>query len=303
MKKTMMVTIIALASGGFYGCNGGEDKKAEEPKTETTAPSSSKKLVNLSKDCSGIGNLAIEEEEAKKLIAHFEATYIKKGTAQELKFLTGSEWIDANVILSIAYFLEKPANKNFDGVRFISSARSANENSSVVLVPTKAATTYHEDIFGDYIPMALPTEPEFKNFSRAFSAFEGMINNFERIYRGTTGIPSENLNPLSSSVWVDECVFYALKEIIENPDNDVDGIRVHFAAYKNKDYDVPGQFDDNQSTIILVPTTGDGGTHNDRWDIIPSPEKTTYIKDAGYNHGELCPRNCPPDGGAIKKAK
>jgi hypothetical protein len=90
-----------------------------------------------------------------------------------------------------------------------------------------------------------------------------------------------------------------LRDLIENPDKEkIDGVRIWLAAYIDERYqhDRTGQQSKMQSTIILVPTHDDkSGGHVDDWDVIKRRAGlTNFAFLDGYNHGELCPKICPP---------
>lgn len=133
-------------------------------------------------------------------------------------------------------------------------------------------------------------EPNDFDYNRTKEEAGPALDNFERIYRNTVGLPTENRNPLSSSIWVDACVFSALMAVIDrfsdDPVNRIDGVNVYFGAYKDMSHNVRGQFDPNQSTILFVPTNSDGnGGHTDNWDVL---KKNT-------NYGEIIKKYDPKD--------
>ena len=88
----------------------------------------------------------------------------------------------------------------------------------------------------------------------------------------------------------------------------LDGVSVLSAAYFQgaPGIPAPGQFDVNQSTIVLVPTfacqTSIGLIHKPAWEINEAlyhqfvepnmKEKMVPVKKLAYNHGELCPNSC-----------
>lgn len=286
MKKIILIFLAVVTAVSFNACNnGGDDKKAEEINTDSTNAENTveKKIVD---ECPGDWNITLDENEAKKMRAHYMNTFKKTNT-----YLTDSAWIDNLVIRSLAAFFESPGGRDFDGVRFVNGAPSGNNKSIVMIVPTKAVpdTNLHTEIWGNDIFSLLEGTPvSFQHYNLKYKEYaEERINRFETLYRKGGATDS-----LSTKVWMHKCVFSELKKLMEIETTDkITGVSVLFGAYKNKAYRIPGQKYDTQSTIIIVPTSSDGvDGHTNRWDIVKS--KLIRKQDAGYNHGELCPTKC-----------
>lgn len=303
----MLVIIITMAISGFYGCTGGEDKKAEEVSAKERGDTSKKKQILITDNCTGISNLVIADTIAWKMMRRYDSIYKKKGTPQHLPNLSNAIWIDEMIIRSYAvFFFDRPAGASYDGVRFVNAATNNNTPSRLLMVPTQHSTTEqgkHVDIWGrNIIPLLGPETPEYLDFETSLSTAVTLKDNFTNIYRTTRSLPRDK-DPLSEGIWFSRCVFSYLRLLIENTSHQIDGIRIYMGAYDYKDPNRPSQIDSNQSTLILVPTTEgtSPGEHNDRWDIIKT--NILFKADGALNHGELCPRNCPPDGGGLKKNK
>lgn len=106
---------------------------------------------------------------------------------------------------------------------------------------------------------------------------------------------------ISQSVWMDKDSIRLLYECLTDPQNDLDGVRFHFIAYRDHNT-APGQYKENQTSIAIVPTqyladVPPGASHHqDNWDVLKTErEEAMRLKDGALNHGELCPRNCPVD--------
>jgi hypothetical protein len=88
-----------------------------------------------------------------------------------------------------------------------------------------------------------------------------------------------------------------METLIKSSAGILDGIRVHTAAYKGSETRLPlGAVAKQASTIIMVPTSPNGGDHIDNWSVIKAViiylKEKFKIMDAGLNHGELCPTKC-----------
>ena len=107
------------------------------------------------------------------------------------------------------------------------------------------------------------------------------ITHFREVFRH-----KDKDDSLSRSVWFSKDVIKMLNDGLQNKSNNLDGVRLYLAAYDKK---VPGtgSEDNNQATIILVPTTDSSGAHADRWNIFKKPTGMDVL-----NHGQLCPSIC-----------
>jgi len=299
-KKIFINSLAALLIICLFSCNGDQEtsKANEKPKPDSPGEiKRGKQVAEFIIDCSSIANLAVPEDTATDMRARYRQLYKKKGTPDEVANLADSVWIDAMVIGSFADFLEKEQSV-YNGGRFMNTAATSNNESSLHLVPTKRNAANAKAHLNDWGPgkfgMRDGSQIRFQNFNTSLGTATTVMGNFERKYRTKQGVPPDQ-NPLSAGVWISNCVFLSLRSIIDDPSNQIDGVRIYFGAYSHMmTPKIDGQFDPNQSTIILVPTSSDGaGGHNDRWDIIKARSNPAkWGKDAGYNHGALCPNQC-----------
>jgi hypothetical protein len=95
-------------------------------------------------------------------------------------------------------------------------------------------------------------------------------------------------------------IWFSLEDLtaIEALVNDTggDGVRIYFGKYPS-DVDIPGTPDPaykGKVTLVFIPTveTPDG-SHQDLFSPLPQAGGNGGTAQA-YNHGELCPPNCPP---------
>ncbi len=296
MKKIAHLIVICTIAVCFSACNNNQEKNAASPAETEEAnklkTDSLNKTAELHVNCAGIANLLISEDSSKLMMARYDSIYKKIKTQNPLVYLRNSEWIDAMIIKSYANFFEN-SGKAYDGVRFVNAATSINKVTRLLLVPTKPSTSsYHTDVWGNgVIPLADGSSTEYQDWETKPSVAITLKNNFYTLYRNSRNLPKDK-DPLSESVWMSRCVFIYLRDLIEKPENQIDGIRVYMGAYGRIMGTVPGQIAPYQSTILLVPTTLDSVSkvHNDRWDLL-RPDKSAKMIDA-LNHGELCPNAC-----------
>lgn len=278
MKKILsLISLISIICAS--ACNDGADKKAEDVKTD-----SSNAQANTTK-CPGNWNITLSKEEAEEMILRYRSIYNKQNLADSI-------WIDALVIRSLGAFLESTKGQLFDGVRFFNGAPADNNETILMMVPTKpkADPILHENIWGTVFTLIAPDAVSYPHYNNNYAGFgEERINRFETEYRENGTVAG-----LTKNIWMNRCVFIELARLMNESrqtTDEITGISVLFGAYNKIIPEVRGLANKDQSTIIIVPTSSDGvGGHSNRWDII----KTKIIKmtDAGYNHGELCPQKC-----------
>jgi len=285
MKQLFVMLITIISCLGFFACNQTSDKKTEESKTETEDTTNNKSLL-AGGACAGIENLLIINDSAYAMMARFDSIYKKIKTLQPLGYLVSSIWIDAKIINAYANFFDN-AGKTYDGARFVNGATNDHTNTRILLVPTKPGAP-HTDVWGTgIIELESGNTPEYSDWETEAATANELKDNFYSIYRRSRSLPRDK-DPLSESVWMSKCVFTYLRDQISNTANQIDGIRVYMGAYGKMTGTVPGQIHPNQSTILLVPTTG----HKDRWDLL-RPGSSNKKKYDALNHGELCPQSCP----------
>lgn len=297
MKKLALIFFPVIMIGGFNACNNADNKKKEPVATDSASIRPAQKRQIVIDDCTGIENLVVDRQTAEAMINRYNVLYKKLNTNEMIPHLSNSVWIDEMIINSYGAFFETNG-KDFDGVRFVNGTVNNNNDSKLLMVPTKpAADNKHTDIWQKGLIRPLTgNSTQYQDWETNADRAETLMNNFRTIYRSIEGVPY-NKNPLSESVWISSCVFKALRALIEDPDNQIDGVMVYFGAYEKimNDPEVPGQFHPNQSTVLLVPTSSDGNQgHTPRWDIIKSQVIVKKIRpnDNAYNHGELCPSRC-----------
>lgn len=290
-QKFLRISLGLFFVTGFWACNAPEDKKAPVIEKQDTAKTTTPVKALITRDaCDGVGNLTVSDDTAKVMIRTYDSIYRKAGTPNERRNLTKSVWIDGMLIGSLADFLESSQGRSYDGVRFMNTATSINRESSVHMVPTKMGATA-DNHMNDWGPGKFSLRDgsllNFINYNTRQDVAFNLMGNFDRLYRTETNIPL-NKNPLSSGVWISKCVFLSLRDLIDIPNENLNGIKLIMGAYNHFIVPkIPGQFNQFQSTLIIVPTSPDG---SERWDVIK--QRTNWIKDAGYNHGALCPQVC-----------
>lgn len=301
MKKHLFYSLFFWAIL-TSSCNNGE-KKSTASRDSITSDTCDLVHVNINIDSckgAGTGNLIIKEEDAKRMIAHFQGNYQTGG-------MKSVYWIEKCGIESLHNFLLQ--NSNYDGV-WVTFGSEDNEphNTTIFFVPTIPSTVDNHTAQWASVPsIPLPTAC---NASVFFSDNPGTkVSNFRSRYR-MEGTATEKRG-LSKKVWVDKCVIHALDTIIKaysSTSTPLDGINIYSASY---DVSLPvqsrpiGYRDINPSTIILVPTyrcpnVDCENCHFPAWDV-NNYLYNKYIAMHGmaaglpaYNHGELCPNACNP---------
>ena len=96
------------------------------------------------------------------------------------------------------------------------------------------------------------------------------------------------------AVWFSLADFASIQALITASGGD--GARIYFGKYPS-DVDIPGTPDPaykGMVTLVFIPTLAiPDGSHQDLFPPLPQAGGTPSA-DQGYNHGELCPPNCPP---------
>lgn len=110
-------------------------------------------------------------------------------------------------------------------------------------------------------------------------------------YKNEEGWPPDK----TRAVWFSLDAIADIQTLIEGSSGD--GIRIYFGKYPT-DVDIPGTPDPackGKVTLVFIPTvTGTDGSHDDIFPPVASGAMTALDDgDEGYNHGALCPPNCP----------
>lgn len=104
---------------------------------------------------------------------------------------------------------------------------------------------------------------------------------------------------ISKSVWLDKQAILLLADYLNKPELNLDGVRLHFIAYEQKET-APGQYKENQTSVAIVLTNPLEGEpqpgkseHIDNWDLLNPERAKALSKVHSLNHGQLCPTICP----------
>lgn len=292
MKKVITFFILSFIILSICSCDNTKNKsKAETSQTEENKKRVEKVEVEI--DCSTIGNFYIPQREAEDLMGHFEERFQKKGKPDEVKELIDSFWVDACIIINVKNTLN--ANPQYDGIRIYSSSAKpilGRRQSDILFVPTIYAANTHWAQWGKKIIKC--SNAKFDNYNFKEEEAVKVRRDFEKNLRKEkiVGDPSSAEIPdLSRSVWFSKCVFDSLSKYLENATLNLDGVFIHCGAYRKIEAGRRQKYP-YQSTFIFVLTKSDGSDgHQNAWEII---NNLAWLKrDGGYNHGELCPDDCP----------
>ena len=252
--------------------------------------------IMVVEDCDGIANSFIDKDTAQDRIEHFRKVY-RSGQAKNsgMELFEDSVWVDAEIIIAFANYLKRKSDR--DGMQIISIKNNHNDSSSICLVPTvPKGNAKHKIKWGDRINIT-GENYQFRNFNLKKCYGKSLRRKFNKNYRKKRFLRKPIVDSLSESVWMQSCAFTYLSSLLANPNNNLDGIRVYFAAYFKKEKLGNFQKYDNQSTVLLVPTSrNERGEHITDWNIIQEkykiPVKSIESPKKALNHGQLCPNNC-----------
>jgi hypothetical protein len=253
----------------------------------------------------GMGNFLILSDSAEKMIRQFEYIY-NKDTAnsnEPIPALIQNFPIDGPTVRIISDFL-KNSNK-YDGVRlhFAADPKSNptaypkppyQNKTALYIFPTvyNSANKEHRDTWA-YIDPSPATSPYLRTYASVSSA----INVFERVYQRRMPDNTTTGNSLSKSVWIDSCVIFFMKAMLDQSQEEVDGYNIKMAAYLGTETRLPRGAENIKlaSTVLIVPTSPNAPGDRSNWEIMNRflSQKDKAFFDA-LNHGELCPKNCPP---------
>lgn len=284
----------------LISCNN-TNKQKDEDKQDNEPTKVSENVVDV--DCRTIANFFIPESEARDLMGHFDSVYAKKGQPGEIKEIVDSFWIDACTIKGFKKFLND--STRYDGIRIYSTFETPilrKNKSNIVIVPTILYDSIHVAQWGNKIPDLTSCNHLFDKYNFTMSDAQKIRRKFENQFRRETTVGNPNtaiVDSLSRGIWFSKCVIDSLSKYLENSNWDLDGVNLHCAAYRVKERNTKQRYP-NQSTFLFVLTQSDGHKgHKERWDIISQLSWVIekWKSDAfggGYNHGELCPDDCPP---------
>lgn len=110
-------------------------------------------------------------------------------------------------------------------------------------------------------------------------------------YKNEEGWPPDK----TRAVWFSLDAIADIQALIEEASGD--GIRIYFGKYPSG-VDIPGTPDPackGKVTLVFIPTvTGTDGSHDDIFPPIASGAMVALDDGGtGYDHGALCPPNCP----------
>ena len=112
-------------------------------------------------------------------------------------------------------------------------------------------------------------------------------------YKNEEGWPPDK----TRAVWFSLDAIAGIQALIQGSNGD--GVRIYFGKYPSV-VDIPGTPDPaykGKVTLVFIPTvTGPDGSHNDIFP--PVAPGTMGVLDGGgtgYDHGSLCPPNCPTE--------
>ena len=267
----------------------GNPKRTDSTKNETNLPNGIEGCMG------GYINFHIPEAEGNTMINDFDSIYRQFGIVDSLM---SEVWVDSIVIVKLSEYLE--AHKEYDGIRIYNCAcdpkdpmchnRKYDIESSIFQL-TKPST--HHMSVSDKFDFPKGVRTEFKNFNLEGRS-NGLRYRFNHIFRRSLNeddADEASVKALSKGVWFASCVIKEISNQLKNTQNKLDGVRVYGGAYKAKIAN--GQFDDHQSTFILVLTSRKGSEHINRWDVAKDTDSNFNNKfDDGFNHGELCPDYC-----------
>lgn len=232
--------------------------------------------------------------------------YVPKGSADSMidKYKTDFSqpgikdhyWIEECALMSIKKFLDDKKDE-YDGVRFFlgKSKKLFNPKSLLLVVPTKkqlapTATEKHLNCFGINIPAQGCTPSELQ-MNLSLTDQRNAINLFGKDYRKEAlegQRKPAGIEELSIGIWVSKCKIDKIVSLF-TPANKLDGLMAVCAAYYEDDERRRAGEREFvvQSTFIFVPTRNKDTV----WSVVPKPPQK-WTKDAGFNHGELCPQIC-----------
>lgn len=289
MKQAIVLMGAVSYLLSFVACNPGAEKKTKEPNITSSTGNAS----NIQPDTTS--NFCLDETTGREMLREFDSSFRTiNGKVQNA--IVPYIMIEAHTILSISEFLK---DTKYDGLRIWMGASQFEEypdeerksKMMFIAVPTLAAhdTSHHPDDWDVKIPQSAASKELKINMVKSFSF--AAIRKFKKMYRGE-GSGSEMKN-FTKAIWINGKLIENMAKLLTDNADSLSGFKLFAGAYSKLNSNVESQEYEIQSTILLVPINKADGSEN--WTIF----KNCNITDKGSildaaNHGELCPKNCPP---------
>ncbi len=209
--------------------------------------------------------------------------------------------IEKEVLTAIKSFLDSPTHENYDGIRFFLGVKKkwflGKYKPTFFLVPTiknasPTTTEKHTNIWGNIINFS-----GFESLDLSLNAENKSANDeidkFGEKFRGEQekgkreSAPDADIAHRSVGIWIAKCKIDTIVKVL-NANNELAGIKALAASYFKPDTRRYERSYIDQTTFIFVPVKANGVLD---WSLIPKPP-IGWIKDAGLNHGALCPQIC-----------
>ncbi len=318
MKKIIKAYFYVTVLVCFYSCNNAS-KEAPADKENPTATMDNAAKLNLDDlnlftdsvciDAGGLANFIISETFARSMMVHYDTIYGRDDSHRPINAMKNNYWIDACTINAIASFLK--SSGRHDGIRIKFGCEKDDDTATFPGQQYKKKTTFF--IFATTIRPnpSDPSNPDHTNdnsltipissctngseFIKPFAYANEKMLAFDKTYRKHLAPGGRALkDSLSFGVWIDSCVISYLDKLIKTPRLQLDGVNVKLGAYFEKIPNLKSQVYSNQSTIMMVPTSPDGTSHRDNWEVTGAFEAAFQKKffNRALNHGQLCPNQC-----------
>ncbi len=243
-------------------------------------------------NAAGIANVAIRRTLADSMMKHFKDIFIKP--SEKINIVKDSFWVEACTIKAVAEYMDTA--KDITGLRIVFAAEKVNsQNVMKIFFVTTQQYVADKNRKDDKWDNSIPNLESCNDYKKYFSKFRDAVEQiklFDSAFRENK-VPTSSYaikDSLSKKVWIDECVIKALAKFMKAAPT-VDGINIKLGAYFSKDTSFHNnQMYNNQSSVILVPTT----KKLDDWTIVEKIYKRVMNKrfDQALNHGSLCPQDC-----------
>lgn len=272
--KPIILLVGASLLLGFAAC---------ESKTENKVEDVSIGNDTASKEEYKTANFCVDSLKGVEMINRFESIFRTRG-GMSINEIIPSIWIEAKAISIINDSLKA---SNYDGLRIYMGANPIDDKTMFIAVPTlvDSLAKYHPDAWQAEIKMPAGIPSELKINLAPLKA-QAAVKHFKKIYRDAGGIAKAD--SFSIAVWISKELIDRMDSLLVKNPTVLDGYRLYTASYgANDGTPIGGRKYPVQSTILLVPTNKNQG-HTDNWSLFRCNEKDAF------NHGELCPKNCPP---------
>lgn len=281
MKKQYLIIFAMLT----ISCN--HSSTENNIPTELKDLAKNNKVLNLADAASTDCEYYVPRGSADSMINKYKTDFAQPG-------LKDQYWIEECALMSIKKFLDD--NKEYDGVRFFLGKikKAFNPKSTLLVIPTQEAVTptqteKHTNCFGINIPIST-CKPSELQMNLTLTEQRNTINSFGKEYRKEAFEGQRKpagIEELSIGIWISKCKIDKIASLF-TPANKLDGLMAVCAAYYadderrrrgEREFIV-------QSTFIFVPTRD----KQLAWDVVPKPPEKW--RNAGFNHGSLCPQIC-----------